>query len=92
TISSGVATLTVAQTGNIGVGCDIDFGAGPTNVYIAPNRIPFNSGGTVELKVGNKITGGTSGATGIVRAIELTSGTWTGGDAAGYIYFSSTTG
>lgn len=91
-ITSGVATLSVAQTGNIGVGCDIDYGAGPTNVYIAPNRIPFNSGGTTELKVGDKIEGGTSSATGIVRAIEITSGSWAGGDAAGYIYLSTSSG
>lgn len=91
-ISGGVATLSVAQTGNIGIGCDIDYGAGPTHVYIAPNRIPFNSGGTTELKTGDKIEGGTSGATGIIRAIELTSGTWAGGDAAGYIYFSTSSG
>lgn len=90
TISSGVATLTVAQSGNIGVGCDIDFGAGPTNVYIAPNRLGFDSGGTTELKTGDKIEGETSSATGIVRAIEITSGSWAGGDAAGYIYFSIT--
>lgn len=92
TISGGVATLTVAQTGNIGVGCDIDFGAGPTNVYIAPNRLGFDSGGTTELKTGDKIEGGTSSATGIVRAIEITGGTWAGGDAAGYLYFSTTSG
>lgn len=91
-ISGGVATLSEAQIYNIGVGCDIDYGAGPTHVYIAPNRIPFNSGGTTELKVGDKIEGGTSGATGIVRAIELISGTWAGGDAAGYIYFSTSSG
>jgi len=34
-IAAGVATLSVAQTGNIGVGCCIDFGAGNTLIYIA---------------------------------------------------------
>ena len=91
-ITSGVATLSVAQDGNIGVGCDIDYGAGNTHVYIAPNRLGFDSGGTTELKTGDKIEGNSSGATGIVRAIEITSGSWAGGDAAGYIYFSTTTG
>lgn len=34
-ISSGTATLSVAQTGDIGVGCVIDFGSGNTIVYIS---------------------------------------------------------
>ncbi len=92
TISSGVATLTVAQSGNIGVGCDIDFDDPAVNVYIAPNRLGFDSGGTTELKTGDKIEGNSSGATGIIRAIEITSGSWAGGDAAGYLYFSTTSG
>jgi hypothetical protein len=91
TISSGVATLTVAQTGNIGAGCEIDFGASNTKVYIAPCRIGFDSGST-EPKIHDKIRGVTSGATGIVRAVELTSGSWAGGDGAGYIYFRKVTG
>jgi hypothetical protein len=93
TISSGVATLSVEQTGNIGVGCEIDFDPNTnTIVYIAPNRLGFDSGGTTELKINNKIEGGSSGATGIVRAIEVTGGSWAGGDASGWIYFSETEG
>jgi len=90
TISSGVATLSVAQTGNIGCGDCIEYAS--TAVYIAPNRLGFDSGGTTEIKVGDKIQGATSGATGIIRAVELTSGSWSGGDAAGYFYFEQTTG
>ena len=90
TISSGVATLSVAQTGNIGVGCRIEYNS--THCFIAPNRIGFDSGGTVEIKIGDKIEGGTSSATGIVRAVHLSSGTWAGGNAAGYIYFEQTSG
>ena len=89
-ITSGVATLSVAQTGNIGVGVCVEYNS--LECWIAPNRIAFTSGGTTELLTGTKIAGGTSGATGIVRAIEVTSGTWAGGDAAGWIYFESTTG
>ena len=89
-ITSGVATLSVAQTGNIGAGVCIEYNS--LECWIAPNRIAFTSGGTTELLTGTKIEGGTSGATGIVRAIEVTSGTWAGGDAAGWIYFESTTG
>jgi len=89
-ITSGVATLSTEQTGNIGVGVCIEYNF--MKCWIAPNRIAFTSGGTVELLVGTKIVGGTSGATGIVRAIEVTGGTWAGGNAAGWIYFESTTG
>jgi len=91
TITSGVATLTVEQTGNIGVGVAIEYEA-DSIAYIAPNRIGFDSGGTVELLPGTKIEDATSGATGIVRYVELLSGTWAGGDAAGWIYFEKTTG
>ena len=90
TISSGVATLSVAQTGNIGCGDCIEYAS--TAVYIAPNRLGFDSGGTTEVKVGDKIQGATSGATGIIRAVELTSGSWSSGNAAGYFYFEQTTG
>ena len=90
TISSGVATLSVAQTGNIGAGCRINYNS--THCYIAPNRIGFDSGSTVEIKIGDKITGGTSSATGIVRAVHVSSGSWSGENAAGYIYFEKTTG
>lgn len=90
TISSGVATLSVAQTGNIGAGCKIVYNS--TSCFIAPNRIGFDSGGTAEIEIGDKIQGGTSGATGVVRAVHLVSGTWAGGDAAGYIYFEKTSG
>jgi len=90
TISNGVATLTNAQTGNIGAGCRIEYNS--THAYIAPNRIGFDSGGTVEIKIGDKIEGATSGATGIVRAVHISSGSWSGGDCAGHIYFEKTTG
>ena len=89
-ISGGIATLTEAQTGNIGVGCDIEYNS--LHAYIAPNRIGFDSGGTTVLEPGAKIEDATSGATGIIRYVEVTSGSWAGGDAAGWIYFESTTG
>ena len=91
TITSGVATLTVEQTGNIGVGVAIEYDTEDIS-YIAPNRIGFDSGGTAELLPDTKIEDATSGATGIVRFVELLSGTWAGGDAAGWIYFEKTTG
>ena len=87
-ITDGVATLTVEQTGNIGVGVCIEYNS--LECWIAPNRIGFDSGGTTELLPGTKIEDATSGATGIVRFVEVTSGTWAGGDAAGWIYFDTT--
>lgn len=89
-VSSGVATLTVEQTGNIGVGVCVEYNS--LKAYIAPNRIGFDSGGTDELVDDTKIEGGTSGATGIVRYVELLSGTWAGGDAVGWIYFEKISG
>lgn len=46
--------------------------------------IPFSSGGTTEIAAGDTITGATSGATAIIKQVLLYSGTWAGGDAAGF--------
>lgn len=60
---------------------------------VAHNRtLSFTSGGTTEIVVGNTITGATSGATGLVRAVVLQSGTWAAGDAAGYLVLANQTG
>lgn len=48
--------------------------------------------GSVAPTVGETLTGGTSGATGVVEEIELMSGTYAGGDASGYIMLTSPTG
>ena len=45
--------------------------------------LAFTSGGTYEPQVGDTVTGATSAATAVITRIELTSGTWAGGDAAG---------
>lgn len=55
-------------------------------------RLDFTSGGTTEIVVGNTITGATSGATAVITRVVLQSGTWAGGDAAGYFIFTSQTG
>jgi len=48
------------------------------------NVYTFTSGGTTEIKAGDKLVGATSGATFKVREVlTLSSGTWAGGDAAG---------
>lgn len=46
--------------------------------------IAFTSGGTDEIKAGDKLHGNTSDATGIIDQVILDSGTWAGGDAAGW--------
>lgn len=47
--------------------------------------IAFTSGGTTEIKAGDTITGATSGAKAKVRQVILDSGSWAGGDAAGWL-------
>lgn len=46
--------------------------------------VPFSGGGTTEVAVGDIITGATSGAKAQVFSVNLASGTWAGGDAAGF--------
>jgi hypothetical protein len=48
--------------------------------------------GTQEIFPGETIVGHTSGATALVKAVVLLSGTWSGGDASGYIVFTNMTG
>lgn len=45
--------------------------------------LAYTSGGPHEILVGDILTGATSGTTARVIALNLTSGTWAGGDAAG---------
>lgn len=47
--------------------------------------LDFTSGGTVEVEIGDEITGSTSGATGVVTGVRLDGGTWSGGDASGVL-------
>ncbi len=48
----------------------------------------FTSGGTYQIMPGDRIQGATNtGVRTTVREVHLTSGTWAGGDAAGYIVF-----
>lgn len=50
------------------------------------------STGTTQLNDGNVIVGQTSGATGTITRVVLSSGTWAAGTAAGYLTFASVTG
>lgn len=53
--------------------------------------LPFDAG-AVEIKVGDKIKGVTSAATGIVTAVDVQSGSWGAGTAAGNLYIKTKTG
>jgi hypothetical protein len=53
--------------------------------------LPFDAG-SKEIKVGDTIKGATSGATGIVTAVEVQSGTWAAGTAAGNLKIMTKTG
>jgi hypothetical protein len=55
-------------------------------------ELAFTSGGATEITAGQTITGATSGATAVLAKVVKTSGTWSGGTAAGYFYFTSQTG
>ena len=51
--------------------------------------IAYTSGGTTEIVVGDWIVGATSAAKARVLSVTLSSGTWAGGDAAGYFILNS---
>ena len=54
-------------------------------------RLAYDSGGTTEIEVGNTVTGETSGAQAVVKAITEQSGTWAGGDSVGVMYLGPIT-
>jgi len=58
-----------------------------TEAFLGGGRyvIPFSSGGTTEIEVGDTIWGVTSNATAQVLQVLLYSGTWAAGDAAGFL-------
>lgn len=94
-ITNGVGTVTWASAGGgwevIGVGQMLVWGGGTSSAFIAPDRIAFTTG-TTEILPGDRIVGETSGATGIVRFVEVLTGDWSTNNADGWIYFESITG
>jgi len=58
----------------------------------AISKLQFTSGGTNAIQIDEVITGATSGAYGTVIGIQKSSGTWAGGDAAGYLFLKQITG
>lgn len=75
-------------TGNLGEKWFSCWSCGEAILFV---RIPFTSG-SVAPALGEALTGATSGATGIVDRVDLRSGSWAGGDAAGDVYLLSPTG
>src|SRR5882762_8081871 len=62
------------------------------DVWYRGKLLPFTSGGVGTPRPGDKIKGDTSKATAIVREVLLASGTFAGGDAAGYIRVADVVG
>jgi len=61
-------------------------GSATGTIYLkmVDEKVAFNTG-SVAFTVGQTVTGETSGATGTIIAVVVSSGTWAGGDAAGYL-------
>ena len=62
------------------------------NYTLKLRRLAFTSGGTYTIAVGDTITGATSGATAVVMSVEVTSGSWADGDAAGELIINDQDG
>lgn len=78
-------------------GFDVSVGSDNNNIanilafQTKGTKIPFNSG-SAEPWLGSLIRGATSGATARVRRVELTSGSWGGGNAAGVLHCCEASG
>lgn len=58
------------------------------NIWIRLKVCAFTSGGTYEIKPGDTIQGATAkGVRAEVQKVAVTSGTWAGGDAAGFLFW-----
>lgn len=75
-----------------GTALDLYKSSGTGWVQVAFGKeLRFNTG-TAAINDGDTVTGGTSGATGVVARVVLQDGTWAGGDATGRLILSSSTG
>jgi len=52
----------------------------------------YDTGATIEPAVDTTVTGATSGATGKIGLVVVTTGTWAGGDAVGYLVLFNVSG
>lgn len=57
-----------------------------------PYSLAFNSGGTYVPQVDDTLLGETSGATAVIKEVQLLSGSWAGGDAQGNFKYVSEVG
>lgn len=64
----------------------------PVDTTGSRRYVAFTSGGTTEIVAGDIVTGATSEATANVVSVDLDSGTWAGGDAAGTLYLDNQSG
>ena len=68
-------------------------GAGKILVYHVSGRLDFTGGGTgTDPALYETVTGGTNSATGVLLELEVTSGTFAGGDAAGWMILGNVVG
>ena len=81
-VSRYYATLSVSPAGEL---CALS--ASGTQPWTGQEMVGLNfTNGSVQPAIGSVLAGATSLVQGTVQAVELSSGTWTGGDAAGTIY------
>lgn len=66
-------------------------GTGWTEVALG-RELAYTSGGAYEIQIGDTITGATSGATAVITAAIVRTGSWAGTDAVGTLVFASQTG
>ena len=79
------------KTGGATAALYVASSAGWTEVDLG-EELAFTSGGTTEIAEGDTITGLTSTQTADVTRVVLTSGSWAGGDAAGFLYLTNQSG
>ncbi len=60
-------------------------------MFLISQKIPFQNG-AVQIQPGMVVQGVTSGATATVDSVVLLSGTWGGGNAAGFLYIENQSG
>lgn len=63
----------------------------PIHANFLKKVIAFTSGGTNQIKAGDKLHGNTSDATAIIDQVILDSGSWASGDAAGWFILREAT-
>jgi hypothetical protein len=63
-----------------------------TEAHLGKLSVPFSSGGTNTLTVGNIIVGATSGSRATLKNVLVYSGTWAAGDAAGFLIVDDQSG